>query len=103
VAEGPQAMQDTGRELMRHAFGTDMLRRVVRIEVTGWRTDPWSRGSYAHCLPGRAAARGVLATPFDDRIRFAGEHLWPACFATAHGAWLSGETVAASLTCVRPA
>lgn len=94
VAEGPEAMRNAGREIAVHAFGSDIMKRIRKVDATGWRTDPWSLGSYAHCLPGRATARSTLGAPFDARIAFAGEHLWPSCFATAHGAWLSGEAVA---------
>lgn len=98
VAEGAEAMRDAGREIAIHAFGSNIARRIRKIDATGWRTDPWSLGSYAHCLPGRAAARSALGSSFDERIVFAGEHLWPACFATAHGAWLSGEAAASDVS-----
>lgn len=94
VMEGPSAMRDVGREIVVHAFGSDIAKRIRKIDVTQWRTDPWSLGSYAHFRPGCAAARSTLGTPFDGRIVFAGGHLWPTCFATVHGAWLSGEAAA---------
>lgn len=96
-AEGSAARAETGRELVRHAFGADAARRIRRIETTNWRGDPFSKGSYAACRPGRADARAALAEPFDERIRVAGEHAWPTCFATVHGAWLSGEVAADQL------
>jgi monoamine oxidase len=97
VAQGPSAMKLAGIDVLRRAFGSDVVRRIKAIEVTGWRRDPFSLGSYAHCLPGRAEARSTMNTPFDDRIAFAGEHLWESCFATVHGAWLSGVRAAVKL------
>lgn len=96
-AEGPSSRAEAGREMVRHAFGANAAKRIVRIETTDWRGDPFSRGSYAACRPGHAAARDVLTKPFDARIRIAGEHAWPTCFATVHGAWLSGEAAAHQL------
>lgn len=90
VGEGPSAMKAAGIDLLRRAFGSDIVGRVRAIEVTGWRKDAFSLGSYAHCLPGKATARSVMNAQFDDRIAFAGEHTWETCFATVHGAWLSG-------------
>lgn len=51
-------------------------------------------GAYSHALPGRAAARQVLARPFDKRIFFAGEATNATDFSTAHGAHDSGVRAA---------
>lgn len=97
ISEGSDAMKSFGIDVARRAFGSDIVRRIKAIEVTGWRSDPFSLGSYAHCLPGKAGARAAILAPFDDRIAFAGEHLWETCFATVHGAWLSGVRAASHL------
>jgi hypothetical protein len=58
----------------------------------------------ARC-PGHAAARQVLARPFDDRLFFAGEATHRFDFSTAHGAYDSGvraaEQAVASFAVVR--
>lgn len=98
VAEGEAAMAAAGREVVTHAFGGDVARRIVRTAVTRWRADPWSLGSYSHCLPGRATARARLAQPIDGRIFLAGEHCSEPSFGTVHGAWDSGIRAARAAT-----
>jgi monoamine oxidase len=51
-------------------------------------------GAYSYALPGHAAARQVLARPFDDRLFFAGEATSAGDFSTAHGAHDSGVRAA---------
>ncbi len=94
VAEGEAAMAAAGREVAAHAFGSAILPRIRTVTVTRWAADPWSAGSYSHCLPGRANARAVLARPIHDRLFLAGEHLSETAFGTVHGAWTSGEAAA---------
>lgn len=94
VAEGEAAMVAAGHEIVAHAFGGEVARRIVRTAVTRWRADPWALGSYSHCLPGRATARARLAQPIDGRIFLAGEHCSEPSFGTVHGAWESGVRAA---------
>ncbi len=82
---------------IEHALGelTDMLggdlrRHFDRGSATAWASDPWSRGSYSHCLPGRFGARALLTRPVGGRIVFAGEHTEQSAYGTLHGAHLSG-------------
>jgi len=71
------------------------MRRHLRAAVrTGWRDNPWIRGSYSAAVPGGHAARAELARPLHERILFAGEATHPSAFTTCHGAWLSGERAA---------
>lgn len=54
-------------------------------------------GGYSHALPGHADARQTLATPIDERIRFAGEACSETEFSTAHGAYKTGVAAAKAL------
>jgi monoamine oxidase len=92
--QGEAAMREAGLEIAAHAFGSDLRRRVRKVEVTRWGSDPWSRGSYSVCRPGQAHARKTLAEPVGDRLLFAGEHTSSDSFGTVHGAHLSGEAAA---------
>ncbi|GAC1341749.1 MAG: NAD(P)/FAD-dependent oxidoreductase [Acetobacteraceae bacterium] len=69
--------------------------------VTGWGTDPFSRGAYAYAGPGDADQRGVLAAAFPaERLLFAGEACRTDGLAgTVGGAWLSGRDAADRLLC----
>jgi monoamine oxidase len=82
---------------IEHALGelTTMLGGEVRKQfdrgsATAWALDPFARGAYSHCLPGRYGARAILARPVGGRIVFAGEHVEQAAYGTLHGAYLSG-------------
>lgn len=75
-------------------FGAEMKRRLKPVAQTRWAKQPFSRGSYSHALPGYAHARTTLATPWDDRIYFAGEACSKDDFSTAHGAYASGVAAA---------
>ncbi len=72
--------------------------------VTGWFTDPWTRGSYAYARPGCAGGRGTLATPLaGGRLIFAGEATRTDGLAgTVGGAFLSGEEAAAHSLAASP-
>jgi monoamine oxidase len=71
-------------------LGNDIRRHFDRGAATAWSSDPYARGSYSHCLPGRFGARAVLTHPVGGRIVFAGEHTEQAAYGTLHGAHLSG-------------
>jgi len=75
-------------------LGSNWKKRLKPLAETRWLTDPWSRGSYSHALPGRAGAREVLARPVEERLFFAGEATSREYFSTAHGAWESGVRAA---------
>lgn len=93
-AAGEQAMIDLAIEAMVFAFGGDIRKRIVKGIATHWSSDPWTRGGYSHCKPGRAEARKVFSLPMAGRIVFAGEHCSPDFFSTIHGAHLSGLAAA---------
>ena len=76
-------------------LGGDVRKHFDRGVATAWAADPWSRGAYSHCLPGRFGARAVLTQPVGGRLVFAGEHTEQSAYGTLHGAWLSGARAAA--------
>ena len=71
-------------------LGGDLRRQFDRGFATAWASDPFARGSYSHCLPGRFGARELLTHPVGGRIGFAGEHTEQTAYGTLHGAHLSG-------------
>jgi monoamine oxidase len=71
-------------------LGADIRRQYDKGSTTSWAGDPWSRGSYSHCLPGRYGARAILTRPVGGRIVFAGEHTEQTAYGTLHGAHMSG-------------
>ncbi len=70
-------------------LGGDLRRQFDKGAATAWGTDPWSRGAYSHCVPGRFGARALLTRPVGP-IVFAGEHTEQSAYGTLHGAHLSG-------------
>ena len=63
----------------------------MAVRVTGWGTDPWSRGSYTHVPPGSSNADlDELGEPVAGRILFAGEHTQSSRVGYADGAMTSG-------------
>jgi monoamine oxidase len=75
-------------------FGSEVRARLRPLTISGWSRMRHVGGAYSYALPGHAAARGVLARSFDDRVFFAGEATSAADFSTAHGARDSGERAA---------
>ncbi len=71
-------------------LGNDIRRHFDRGAATAWSSDPYARGSYSHCLPGRFGARALLTGSVGGRIVFAGEHTEQTAYGTLHGAHLSG-------------
>ena len=68
----------------------------VRVTITNWQNDPFSRGSYAYAGIGtRDADRDLLAEPFGG-IHIAGEATWGDDPATVTAALMSGRRAAAN-------
>ncbi len=65
--------------------------------VTGWLSDPWSRGSYSAIRPGEAHRRADFSRPVDERLFFAGEACDAGWAMMLPGAFVSGERAAAAL------
>ena len=78
-------------------LGSDWRDRLTPLGATHWRGVPHIHGSYSHARVGHAAARGVLATPVDDRLFFAGEACSAHDFSTAHGAYRTGVDAAEAI------
>ena len=76
-------------------LGGDVRKQFDEGIATAWAADPWSRGAYSHCVPGRYGARATLTRPVGGRIVFAGEHTEESAYGTLHGAHLSGIRAAA--------
>jgi monoamine oxidase len=76
-------------------LGGELRKQFDKGEATAWAADPFARGAYSHCVPGRYGARATLTRPVGDRIVFAGEHTEQSAYGTLHGAHLSGKRAAA--------
>lgn len=76
-------------------LGGDVRKHFDKGAATAWASDPYARGAYSHCVPGRYGARAVLARPVGGRLVFAGEHTEQSAYGTLHGAHLSGIRAAA--------
>jgi monoamine oxidase len=76
-------------------LGGDVRKQFDRGAATAWASDPFARGAYSHCVPGRYGARAVLKRPVGGRLVFAGEHTEQSAYGTLHGAHLSGIRAAA--------
>jgi monoamine oxidase len=96
-AAGAEAALDYAIGELAGMLGNDFRKQFDRGVATAWATDPFSRGSYSHCLPGRFGARELLTRPVGERIVFAGEHTEQSAYGTLHGAHLSGLRAASQL------
>ncbi|MFD1788782.1 flavin monoamine oxidase family protein [Sphingomonas floccifaciens] len=75
-------------------LGNGVRSKLRLIAGSAWaRTDGFG-GSYSHALPGHRGSRATLATPWQDRLFFAGEACSPTDFSTAHGALATGIAAA---------
>lgn len=103
-AAGEQAALEFALGELAGMFGNDVRKHFDKGAATAWATDPFSRGAYSHCLPGRFGARAILTRPVGDRLVFAGEHTEQSAYGTLHGAHLSGLRAARqALELLRPA
>ncbi|KJV35733.1 flavin monoamine oxidase family protein [Luteibacter yeojuensis] len=90
TAEGPAATFDHLSSLLRGLLGRDAASHLRPLASSGWSGSTYVRGSYSHALPTQAHQRQQLATPFRERLFFAGEATHPDAFSTAHGALETG-------------
>ncbi len=97
-AAGEQAAAEHALDELVVMLGGDARKHFDRAAATAWASDPFARGAYSHCLPGRYGARQHLARPVGDRIVFAGEHTEQSAYGTLHGAHLSGLRAARQAT-----
>lgn len=98
---GPEAARAHVTELLAQMIGADIRKAVTGISFPAWWTDPFSRGSYSVCLPGREAAREQLAEPIGGRIFIAGEATAGGGAMTVGGATLAGRAAAAAVARIK--
>ncbi|KAL9934527.1 hypothetical protein V8E36_006302 [Tilletia maclaganii] len=112
LAEALEAISDEEAGQTLHERLVASIRRATHPRLptesilTRWRQDPFSRGSYSYLRVAQPAQRGdpateVGSTPLDfdelsrplweGRLGFAGEHCHADCYASVHGALLSGQ------------
>ncbi|MEZ7812911.1 MAG: NAD(P)/FAD-dependent oxidoreductase [Paracoccaceae bacterium] len=89
---------ESAMRALREMFGHD-IPSPEGVQITRWRQDPLSFGSYSFNPVGTSSACRVDLGGFDweERLVFAGEATSPNYFATVHGAYLSGQEVAEKL------
>jgi hypothetical protein len=87
------------RAVLAEQFGHRAIAALRVRHATRWRSDPWSRASWAVVPPGLYAVRDTLKEAVGDRIWFAGEALSRAQWGTAGGAWQEGERAANEIAC----
>jgi monoamine oxidase len=92
--EGEAAAVEHALGELAAMLGGDVRKHFDEGAATAWAADPYARGAYSHCVPGRYGARAILARAVGDRIVFAGEHTEQAAYGTLHGAYLSGVRAA---------
>ncbi|NLS27143.1 hypothetical protein S2M10_21360 [Sphingomonas sp. S2M10] len=97
ATRGLHGAADFAIEELCGLLGGKWRRRLRLLAGSSWSRETHVRGGYSHALPGRAAARQVLATPADPRIRFAGEACSQHEFSTVHGAYKTGVAAARAL------
>jgi monoamine oxidase len=91
---GPVAGFEFALEQLGNLFGADIRAALRPLAASSWSASNFIGGAYSYALPGHAAARQVLARPFDTRVFFAGEATSAGDFSTAHGAHDSGVRAA---------
>jgi len=94
-ARGEAAAVEQALDELAAMLGGDVRKHFDRGAATAWASDPYARGAYSYCVPGRYGARARLTRPVGGRIVFAGEHTEQAAYGTLHGAHLSGVRAAA--------
>ncbi|MBI1386613.1 MAG: NAD(P)-binding protein [Rhizobiales bacterium] len=93
-----RATMASAHEALRAMFGS-RFPAPLGAQVTRWRADPFSAGSYSYNAVGTSGAtrRDLGQQAWDGRLWFAGEACEPDYFGTAHGALMSGERVARAI------
>ena len=85
-------------DALRAMFGT-RFPAPIAAQVTRWGQAPFSLGSYSFNAVGTGpdSRRALAGVEWDGALWFAGEATSPDYFGTAHGAVLSGQSVARAL------
>jgi monoamine oxidase len=97
--KNPKVAIDYARQKLGDLLGSAASNRVTRGLLTPWATNERTLGAYSAAKPGKHASRAVLAQPVaGGRLIFAGEATCPAgMFATASGAYMSGQAAATGI------
>ena len=90
-AEGSKAQIDFFLNVMKKTFGSKVSKNVIKAHATRWGKNPFTLGSYAGAIPGKAKLRKSLRKSV-GKIFFAGEACADA-HATVYGANWSGTRV----------
>ena len=91
-AEGSKAQIDFFLNVMKKTFGSEISKHVIKAHATRWGGNPFTLGSYAGAIPGKAKKRKSLRKSIGKRVFFAGEACAEA-FATVYGANDSGTRI----------
>jgi monoamine oxidase len=91
---GPAAGFEYAVDQLAALFGAEARRNLRPLVASCWSRTTGIGGAYSYALPGGVEARRRLATPFEDRLFFAGEATNAQDFSTAHGAHDSGVRAA---------
>jgi monoamine oxidase len=94
-ARGEAAAIEQALDELVAMLGGDVRKHFDEGAATAWASDPYARGAYSYCVPGRYGARALLTRPMGGRIVFAGEHTEQSAYGTLHGAYRSGVRAAA--------
>ncbi|WP_426671662.1 flavin monoamine oxidase family protein [Mucilaginibacter sp. McL0603] len=71
---------------------------LIAWNISNWTADPFTRGSYAYDTVEAPEARGILSTPINKTIYFAGEYLYDGpAMGTVEAALTSGQNTANDL------
>ena len=90
-AEGSKAQIDFFLNNLKTTFGSEIDKHVIKAHATRWGKNPFTLGSYAGAIPGKAKLRKKLRSSV-GKIFFAGEACADA-HATVYGANWSGTKV----------
>jgi len=93
-AAGLDAAVAFAKDELAALFGGDIRVSLRALAGYMWGGASWFGGSYSYARPGEAGRRRELATPWQERLFFAGEATHPSDFSTAHGAFDSGARAA---------
>jgi monoamine oxidase len=88
--EGDEAAFDLALDSLTEVFGSDIRKTFVKGHFTKWDADPLARGAYSFVRPNHVRDRGLLATPVDHRLFFAGEACITRWATQAAAAYITG-------------
>ena len=93
-AKGSRAAIDFALDELVKMLGSDVRKHFVKGFLTGWASNPLTRGAYSAARPGHSHARIDLARSLHKRLFFAGEAASPDYPALCSGAYIAGEIAA---------